>query len=272
MLVKELGAYSLRLQLEVKASAAAEAGRVLVLDTILYAPFANGPGGMLGTATATAAFRPDFVERPELRYMLTSAQVRALDEHRSGDQRLELNVRATLPQATAYAGASGTLCIAVAESHWRQQIEGLGPSRAVKVSVPFPAGDDESHEAVRYLQEAQRRLRDDDVDGAMLEARRTLEYIRLNSGWLWPGNKPPRERTPDKTLGVDPGRPRGPGKARYTRTPSTKTFKYSRTEAETTIATYLDQRWQEGCTNAWKLWEEIRERVIRTATATSATT
>jgi transposase len=23
---------------------------------------------------------------------------------------------------------------------------------------------------------------------------------------------------------------------------------------------YLDQRWREGCTNAWKLWEEIRER------------
>jgi hypothetical protein len=23
---------------------------------------------------------------------------------------------------------------------------------------------------------------------------------------------------------------------------------------------YLDQRWQEGCTNAWKLWEEIREQ------------
>ncbi|WP_406203370.1 transposase [Streptomyces decoyicus] len=23
---------------------------------------------------------------------------------------------------------------------------------------------------------------------------------------------------------------------------------------------YLDQRWQEGCTNAWKLWEETREQ------------
>ena len=23
---------------------------------------------------------------------------------------------------------------------------------------------------------------------------------------------------------------------------------------------YLDQRWQEGCTNAWKLWEEIEEQ------------
>ncbi|MET7527478.1 hypothetical protein ACFYSJ_30505 [Streptomyces sp. NPDC005248] len=23
---------------------------------------------------------------------------------------------------------------------------------------------------------------------------------------------------------------------------------------------YLDQRWQQGCTNTWKLWEEIREQ------------
>ncbi|MFG2472463.1 hypothetical protein ACGFXB_44610 [Streptomyces canus] len=23
---------------------------------------------------------------------------------------------------------------------------------------------------------------------------------------------------------------------------------------------YLDQRWQEGCTNAWKLWEESKEQ------------
>ncbi|MFD9225541.1 transposase [Streptomyces sp. NPDC060064] len=27
-----------------------------------------------------------------------------------------------------------------------------------------------------------------------------------------------------------------------------------------TYKPYLDQRWQEGCTNAWKLWEEIREQ------------
>ncbi|MFJ9041866.1 transposase [Streptomyces sp. NPDC102406] len=27
-----------------------------------------------------------------------------------------------------------------------------------------------------------------------------------------------------------------------------------------TYKPYLDQRWQEGCTNAWKLWEEIKEQ------------
>ncbi|WP_160159547.1 hypothetical protein [Streptomyces sp. 3213.3] len=34
---------------------------------------------------------------------------------------------------------------------------------------------------------------------------------------------------------------------------------------------YLDQRWQEGCTNAWKLWEESRNRAIHADTAASAT-
>jgi len=69
MLLKELGAHSLRLKLEVKTPAAGEAGRVLMLDTTLWAPFGNGQRGMLGTASATVAFRPDSVERPELRYM-----------------------------------------------------------------------------------------------------------------------------------------------------------------------------------------------------------
>ncbi|MCB5908839.1 transposase [Streptomyces pinistramenti] len=35
---------------------------------------------------------------------------------------------------------------------------------------------------------------------------------------------------------------------------------------------YLDQRWQEGCTNAWKLWEEIKEQSCPRGTAASVTT
>ncbi|MFF7755687.1 hypothetical protein ACFZCP_42220 [Streptomyces sp. NPDC007971] len=35
---------------------------------------------------------------------------------------------------------------------------------------------------------------------------------------------------------------------------------------------YLDQRWQEGCTNAWKLWEEIKAQGYPDATATFAPT
>ncbi|MEU9396827.1 hypothetical protein AB0D86_43400 [Streptomyces sp. NPDC048324] len=236
MLLKELGAHSLRLQLEVKTPAAVEAGRVLILDTVLWAPSDNGQRGMLGTATATVAFRPDSVERPELRYMLTSAQVRALDGHRSGDLRLEIEVRATLSQATSYPGASATLYISVAESRWRQQMEGLGPSLAVEMSVPFPADDEGRQEAVAYLREAQRRLRDDDIDGAMLEARRTLEYIKVNSGWSWPGSKPARERTPEERWAWIRAALEDQASGALHKDAVTKTFTYSRAEAETMIA------------------------------------
>ncbi|MFF2060590.1 hypothetical protein ACFVWZ_02095 [Streptomyces sp. NPDC058200] len=34
----------------------------------------------------------------------------------------------------------------------------------------------------------------------------------------------------------------------------------SRTTKLDAYKPYLDQRWQEGCTSAWKLWEEIRKR------------
>ncbi|WP_328908028.1 hypothetical protein OG230_00035 [Streptomyces sp. NBC_00234] len=93
MILKDLGAHGLRLQLEVKTPAAAEAGRVLILETALYAPYGDGHRGRLGAAAVTLAFRPDCVERPHLHYSLTSAQLRALEEHRLGDLRLEVTAQ-----------------------------------------------------------------------------------------------------------------------------------------------------------------------------------
>jgi hypothetical protein len=182
MFLKGLGAHTLRLQLEIKTPASAEAGRVLTLETDLFAPYGNAAPIWLGTAAVTIPFRPGAILRPQMQYALTSAQLGALDEHRSGDLRLEVNVRAVLPQATGYPGCpDARLHLDVADSQWRQQLERLGPSFAVEMSVPFPTDDEPRQDAVGYLLQAQRRLRDDDVDGAMLEARRVLEYIKLNS-------------------------------------------------------------------------------------------
>lgn len=237
MISKALGAHDLRLQLEVKAPAATEAGRVLILQTALYAPYGDGHRGRLGAAAVTLAFRPDSIERPYLHYSLTSTQLRALEEYRSGDLRLEIEVQAVLPQAEGYPGcAPVTLYLDVAESKWRQQLDALGPSLAVEMSVPFPASDDGRQEAVAYLREAQRRLRDNDVDGAMLEARRTLEYIKLNSGWSWSGAKPAREQAPDERWARIRAALEDQASGALHKDAVTKTFTYSRTEAETLIA------------------------------------
>ncbi|MGA5509462.1 hypothetical protein [Streptomyces umbrinus] len=237
MILKDLGAHGLRLQLEVKTPAAPEAGRVLVLETVLYAPYSSGHRGRLGAAAVTLAFSPDTVERPHLHYSLTSAQVRALEEHRLGDLRLEVEVRAVLPQAEGHPGCPpATLYIDVAESRWRQQLDALGPALVMEMSVPFPAGDDGRQEAVVYLREAQRRLRDNDVDGAMLEVRRTLEYIRLNSGWDWPGKKPDKERTPEERWAWIRSALEDQASGALHKDAVTKNFTYSRIEAETLIA------------------------------------
>ncbi|MFK4694201.1 hypothetical protein [Streptomyces pristinaespiralis] len=237
MLLKGLGAHTLRVQLEVKTPGSVEAGRVLTLETDLFAPYGNAAPVWLGTSAVTVPFRPSEIVRPHLQYALTSAQLRALDEHRSGDLRLEVNVRAVLPQATGYPGCpDARLYLDVAESRWRQQLEGLGPSLAVEMSVPFPTGDEPRQDAVGYLLQAQRRLRDDDIDGAMLEARRTLEYIKLNSGWGWPGNKPDRERTVDERWAAIRKAVEDQASGNLHKDGVTKDFSYSRTDAETLIA------------------------------------
>ncbi|MGW0552464.1 hypothetical protein [Streptomyces altiplanensis] len=237
MLLKGLGTHTLRLQLEVKTPAAAEAGRVLTLETDLHAPYGNGTPIWLGTSTVTASFRPGEIARPHVQYALTSAQLPALDEHRSGDLRLEVNLRAVLPQATGYPGCpDARLYLDVAESRWRQQLEALGRSLAVEMSVPFPADDEPFQDAVGYLLQAQRRLRDDDIDGAMLEVRRTLERIKLTSGWGWPGKKDDRERTVDERWAAIRKAVEDQASGSLHKDGVTRNFTYSRTDAETLIA------------------------------------
>ncbi|MZG13914.1 hypothetical protein GTY44_10480 [Streptomyces sp. SID5914] len=237
MILKALGTHSLRLQLEVKAPAATEAGRVLHLETDLYAPYGNGHRGWLGSSVITVPFRKGELTRPHMQYVLTSAQLRALEEHRSGDLRLEVEVRAVLPQATGYPGCPpAVLYIDVAESRWRQQLQGLGNTLAVEMSIPFPADDEPRQEATQYLLEAQRRLGNNDVDGAILEARRALERIRDISTWSWPGNKQARERLRDERWSWIRAALEDQASGAMHKDAITKAFTYTRAEAETMIA------------------------------------
>ncbi|MFD4543735.1 hypothetical protein [Streptomyces bauhiniae] len=68
----------------------------------------------------------------------------------------------------------------VAKSRWIDQITALGPSVAFEMRVPFPLEDDPRAEPAQYLRAAQRRLLDDDSDGAMHKDAVTsaFEYSR----------------------------------------------------------------------------------------------
>ncbi|MFJ4873357.1 hypothetical protein [Streptomyces sp. NPDC088757] len=194
-LLKGLGAHALRLELEVRLPAVAEAGRVLTLESDLYAPAGTGSLLWLGSAAVTVPFEPGAVEQPHLQYVLPNTLVRALEERRRGALRLELNVRAVLPQASVHPGCPDVrLRLEIAERHWLRELEGLGRSLGVEMLVPFPAGDRPGGKAADHLLQAQRQLREDDIDGALLSARHALEYIERNSGWGRPGKKPKRER------------------------------------------------------------------------------
>jgi hypothetical protein len=75
-----------------------------------------------------------------LHYLITNAQLLALEQQRTGDLRLELQVDGFLPQAlSAFPGASQvTEHITVVESRWRQQLANLGRTLGVEMLVPFP--------------------------------------------------------------------------------------------------------------------------------------
>ena len=182
---KGMGAHSLEVLLKISPEFTEKAGRLLHIRGDLYAAQDSAPRAILGTATQEIPFTPgNGIDQARLRYLLTSPQLHALEESRSGDLRLELEVHAVLPQTVGYPGASmATLYPTVAQSRWATQIEGLGRSVAYEMSVPFPRDDEPRAEAARWLRDAQRRLSNGDVDGAMLEARRTLEWIEGNAGW-----------------------------------------------------------------------------------------
>jgi hypothetical protein len=78
---KGMGTHYFQVQLEVGIpQVGAAAGRLLCLETALYAPQNNGPRAPLAWANVSVAFNPTGeVRRPTLQYLITNAQLLALD-------------------------------------------------------------------------------------------------------------------------------------------------------------------------------------------------
>ena len=239
---KAMGTHSLALTLVVQTPQPEAAGSLMALQTDLFAPWTGGNRAWLGSATYNLSFIPGHVARATLRYLLTNAQLLALEQHRPGDLQLQLDVDATLPQAPAdlYPGAhNGVLYTGIAESRWRTQLVGLGKSLAVEMAIPFPAEDDPRQEAVTLLRAAQRQLGrgPGEIDNAILEVCQALEYIEHNSGWKWSGmSKDKKQRLQDERWAWIRSALDDQASGAVHNDAVTKTFSYTRDDAEVLIA------------------------------------
>lgn len=239
-ITKAMGSHCLQMQLEIHipATLPATAGRLLVLETDLFVPMNVGPRGLLASVMRSVPFTVGSVERPTVEYLISTAQLMAMEKNRSGDLRLEMRVRAVLPQADGYPGANeGTIHISIAESDWRSQLAALGRAVAVEMEIPLPLTDEKRLQAADWLRDAQRRLGGNDIDGAMAMARKSLEYVEHNSGWGWPGSKKLKEqRTADERWAWIRSAVADQASGALHIDAGTKDYAYTRAEAETVIA------------------------------------
>ncbi|MGI5238786.1 hypothetical protein [Dactylosporangium sp. CA-139066] len=236
---KGIGTHYFQLQLEVGIpQVGAEAGRLLCLETTLYAPQETGPRAPLDSTNVSVPFNATGeVRRPTLQYLITNAQLMALEQHRAGDLRLELQVRGFLPQSSGFPGASEiTEHLSIAESRWRQQLAGLGRTLGAEMLIPFPADDEPRRVVADFLREAQRLLGGNEIDSAMLQVRKALETIKKTSGWNWPGKKEKGDITADERWALIRAAMEDQASGAMHVDPGTKDYKYSRAEVETLIA------------------------------------
>ena len=94
---KSVGTHSLQLTLSVQTPQPETAGRLMILQTNLFTTWTNGNRAWLGSAVHHLPFIPGNIHRATLRYLLTSAQVIALEQNRSGDLQLQMEIDAALP-------------------------------------------------------------------------------------------------------------------------------------------------------------------------------
>jgi len=237
---KGMGAHYFQVQLAVGVPPVdAVAGRLLCLETTLYAPQDNGPRVPLGSANVSVPFNPEGeVRRPTLQYLITNAQLLALEQRRSGDLRLELQVRGFLPQSTAGfpGGSEVTEYVTIAESRWRQQLAGLGRTLGAEMLIPFPDDDELRRGVAAFLREAQRLLGGNEIDSAMLQVRKALETIRNASTWSWPGKKDKGDRTAGERWALIRAAMEDQASGAMHVDPGTRDYKYTRGEVEALIA------------------------------------
>ncbi|MEU0120565.1 hypothetical protein ABZ114_02525 [Streptomyces albidoflavus] len=106
-LLRGMGTICLQVGLDVKAPTATKACRFLALQTDLNGIANPYQLTLVGRGTEVLAFTAETgVERPVLKFLLTSAQLHAINEARDGDLRMEPEVTGTLPPTPSRPGGT----------------------------------------------------------------------------------------------------------------------------------------------------------------------
>jgi hypothetical protein len=237
---KGMGTHYFQVQLQVGIpEVAAVAGRLLCLETTLYAPEGSGPRVPLASVNVSVPFIPEGdVRLPKLQYLITNAQLLALEQRRTGDLRLEVQIKGFLPQAASgFPGAPEvTEYISIAESRWRQQLAGLGRTLGAEMLIAFPDDDEPRRRVADFLREAQRLLGSSEIDSAMLQVRKALETVKNTSGWNWPGRKDKPDLTVDERWALIRSAMEDQASGAMHVDPGTTDHVYTRAEVEALIA------------------------------------
>ncbi|HEY3558874.1 MAG TPA: hypothetical protein VGL05_15490 [Kribbella sp.] len=239
-IMQGLGTHYLQVQLNVGIPETdSAAGQLLYLETTLCSAKTGGAVVPIAMANVSVPFAPGGgVQRVTPQYLITNAQLLAVEQHRTGDLRLELHIRGYLPQASGFPGSGEVVeHIAVAESRWRQQLDALGRTLGVDMVIPFPADDQPRQAIADLLREAQRQLGGNEITGAMLYIRRALEAIKPIANWNQPSTSGNRnDRTAEQRWAVIRTALEHQASGAMHDDNGTKGYIYSRAEAETLIA------------------------------------
>lgn len=216
----------------------AGAGRLLCVETTLYAPEGSGPRVPLASTNASVPFNPEGeVRMSTLQYLITNAQLLALEQRRVGDPRLELQVRASCRrQPRAFLARPRSPSTSASPSRWRQQLAGLGRTLGAEMLIAFPDDDEPRRRVADFLREALRLLGGSEIDSAMLQVRKALETIKNTSGWNWPGKKDKPDRTVDERWALIRAAMEDQASGAMHVDPGTRDHVYTRAEVETLIA------------------------------------
>ena len=167
-------------------------------------------------------------------------QLREIEEMRAGG---DFSLRLVLLASTVVDGAPrmhrGDEHLPMRSGEWASEIERVDAATFVEVLVPMPTAEAYAT-AARRIREARDLLRNNDVDAAMGTARLALEPVRDTLGTMATAaaaSARPRERNQDERLAVLVESTYSLLCGAMHDDELTKTFRYTRTDAVTMIAT-----------------------------------